>query len=53
MGQIVPESVEQYLASLNQDGSAVLRDIAHAGSREDLPLIDAEVGALLDRKSVV
>jgi predicted O-methyltransferase YrrM len=47
MGQIVPEAVEQYLASLNQDGSAVLRDIEHAGSREDLPIIDAEVGALL------
>jgi predicted O-methyltransferase YrrM len=47
MGQIVPDAVEQYLASLNQDSSAVLRDIAHAGSRENLPLVDAEVGALL------
>jgi predicted O-methyltransferase YrrM len=47
MGQIVPEAVEQYLASLNQDGSAVLRDLAHAGRRENLPIVDAEVGALL------
>jgi predicted O-methyltransferase YrrM len=47
MGQIVPETVERYLASLNQQSSAVLRDIAHAGDRDDLPLVDAEVGALL------
>jgi predicted O-methyltransferase YrrM len=47
MGQIVPESVERYLASLNQESSAVLRDIAHAGERDDLPLVDAQVGALL------
>ena len=47
MGQIVPKAVEQYLASLNHDSSAVLRDIAHAGKRDDLPLVDAEVGALL------
>jgi len=47
MGHIVPDAVEQYLASLNQESSAVLRDIAHAGTRDDLPLVDAEVGALL------
>jgi len=47
MGQIVPDAVEQYLASLNQESSAVLQDIARAGSRDGLPLVDAEVGALL------
>jgi predicted O-methyltransferase YrrM len=34
MGQIVPDAVEQYLASLNRQ-------------RDDLPLVDPEVGALL------
>jgi predicted O-methyltransferase YrrM len=47
MGQIVPGPVEQYLASLNQESSAVLEEIARAGGRDDLPLVDAEVGALL------
>ena len=47
MGHIVPDAVERYLASLNQQSDAVLSDIARAGQEADLPLIDAEVGALL------
>ena len=47
MGQIVPDAVEQYLASLNRQSDPVLADIARAGERDDLPLVDAEVGALL------
>lgn len=47
MGQIVPDAVERYLASLNQQSDEVLLDIARTGARESLPLIDAEVGALL------
>ena len=47
MGSIVPEPVEQYLAGLNRLPDLVLKDIAQAGRQSDLPLIDAEVGALL------
>ena len=47
MGQIVPDPVERYLATLNHLPDAVLQDIARTGEKEDLPLIDAEVGALL------
>lgn len=47
MGEIVPEAVERYLSSLNRQGDAVLRDIARVGEQRDLPLVDAEVGALL------
>jgi predicted O-methyltransferase YrrM len=47
MGQIVPDLVERYLASLNRVRDDVLDEIARAGSDQDLPLIDAEVGALL------
>jgi len=47
MGQIVPDAVERYLASLNHQSDAVLVDIARAGERDDLPLVDPEVGALL------
>jgi predicted O-methyltransferase YrrM len=47
MGQIVPDAVEQYLASLNRQSDPVLSDIARAGERDKLPLVDAEVGALL------
>ena len=47
MGQIVPDAVEQYLASLNRQSDPVLQDIARVGEAEDLPLVDAEVGALL------
>ena len=47
MGAIVPDAVEQYLASLNRTHDAVLDEIAREGARNDLPLVDAEVGALL------
>jgi predicted O-methyltransferase YrrM len=47
MGQIVADAIERYLASLNHLSDAVLRDIARAGEEQDLPLVDAEVGALL------
>jgi predicted O-methyltransferase YrrM len=47
MGQIVPEAVERYLSGLNRLRDPVLADIARAGTEQDLPLIDAEVGALL------
>jgi predicted O-methyltransferase YrrM len=47
MGQIVPDPVEHYLASLNHFSDAVLEAIARAGDEQDLPLVDAEVGALL------
>src|SRR5439155_113663 len=47
MGQIVPDAIERYLAGLNQAGDPILEDVARAGATEDLPLIDAEVGALL------
>ena len=47
MGQIVPELVERYLAGLNQLGDPVLKRIAREGREKKLPLIDAEVGALL------
>jgi caffeoyl-CoA O-methyltransferase len=47
MGQIVPDLIERYLSGLNRAHDAVLDEIARAGSDADLPLIDAEVGALL------
>ena len=47
MGAIVPEPVERYLAKLNHLSDAVLQDIARAGRETKLPLVDAEVGALL------
>ena len=47
MGQIVPDSVERYLAGLNRQAEPLLQEIARAGTEQDLPLIDAEVGALL------
>ena len=47
MGQIVPDAIEQYLASLNHQADAVLQDIARVGDERDLPLVDAEVGVLL------
>jgi predicted O-methyltransferase YrrM len=45
MSHLVPEPVERYLAGLNHLTDPVLDDIARAGV--DLPLVDAEVGALL------
>ncbi len=47
MGQIVPDAVERYLAGLNRCGDAVLADIARGNETRGLPLVDAEVGALL------
>ena len=47
MGVIVPDAIERYLGSLNRFGNPVLDDIARANEQRGLPLIDAEVGALL------
>jgi predicted O-methyltransferase YrrM len=47
MGQIVPDAIERYLAGLNRAGDAVLEDIARGNVSRGLPLVDAEVGALL------
>jgi predicted O-methyltransferase YrrM len=47
MGLIVPDAIERYLASLNRAGDAVLDDIARGNATRGLPLVDAEVGALL------
>src|SRR4051812_33255888 len=47
MGAIVPDAIEQYLAELNREPDAVLREIAAKGVERNLPLVDAEVGALL------
>jgi predicted O-methyltransferase YrrM len=47
MGAIVPDAVEQYLAGLNRGGDAVLDDITRQNLERGLPLVDAEVGALL------
>ena len=47
MGVIVPDAIERYLEGLNQLTDPLLRDIARDGDRQKLPLIDAEVGALL------
>jgi predicted O-methyltransferase YrrM len=47
MGQIVPDAVERYLGALNRLPDAALMQIADEGVRQKLPLVDAEVGALL------
>lgn len=47
MGDIVPEPIEHYLAGLNRLADDVLQDIARVGAGANLPLVDAEVGALL------
>jgi predicted O-methyltransferase YrrM len=47
MGRIVPDAVERYLASLNRNVTPLLREIARHGDERHLPLVDAEVGALL------
>ena len=47
MGQIVPDAVERYLGTLNQLGDPLLEEIARTGVSQQLPLVDAEVGALL------
>src|SRR6266542_6499309 len=47
MGLIVPDAIERYLAALNRGGDEVLASIARDNESRGLPLIDAEVGALL------
>jgi predicted O-methyltransferase YrrM len=47
MGQIVADPVERYLSGLNRQSDQILLDIARAGVEQGLPLVDAEVGALL------
>jgi len=47
MGRIVPDPVEQYLSRLNRQRDPVLDAIARTGADRGLPLVDAEVGALL------
>ena len=47
MGQIVPDLIERYLSGLNRAADDVLAEIARDGEQQDLPLVDAEVGALL------
>ena len=47
MGLIVPDAIEHYLAGLNRGGDAVLDEIARGNRTRGLPLVDAEVGALL------
>jgi predicted O-methyltransferase YrrM len=46
MGVIVPDAIERYLSGLNRQVDSVLAEIASEG--KNLPLIDAEVGALLN-----
>src|SRR5213592_287109 len=47
MGVIVPDAIEQYLAGLNRFSDAVLDDMTRQNAERGLPLVDAEVGALL------
>jgi len=47
MGQIVPDLVERYLSGLNRAHDSVLDAVARDGESQHLPLVDAEVGALL------
>jgi predicted O-methyltransferase YrrM len=47
MGLIVPDAIEHYLAGLNRASDAVLAEIASGNETRGLPLVDAEVGALL------
>jgi predicted O-methyltransferase YrrM len=47
MGYIVPDAIEGYLATLNRGGDEVLASIARVNESRGLPLVDAEVGALL------
>jgi predicted O-methyltransferase YrrM len=47
MGVIVPDAIERYLSGLNRAGDGVLDDIARGNETRGLPLVDAEVGALL------
>jgi predicted O-methyltransferase YrrM len=47
MGLIVPDLVERYLSSLNRQPDGLLAELAARGAKDELPLVDAEVGALL------
>jgi predicted O-methyltransferase YrrM len=47
VGLIVPDAIEHYLATLNRNADAVLQEVAREGAERGLPLVDAEVGALL------
>jgi predicted O-methyltransferase YrrM len=47
MGKIVADAIEQYLAHLNRGTDSLLNEIAADGEKRNLPLVDAEVGALL------
>lgn len=47
MGELVAGAIERYLASLNRHTDPVLDEIAARGAERKLPLVDAEVGALL------
>ena len=47
MGAIVPDAIERYLTGLNRGSDAVLDDITRKNIERGLPLVDAEVGALL------
>jgi predicted O-methyltransferase YrrM len=47
MGAIVPAAIEEYLARLNHLPDPILREMAREGAEQKLPLVDAEVGALL------
>jgi predicted O-methyltransferase YrrM len=47
VGAIVPDAVERYLSGLNRNPDPLLLEIARAGEAAKLPLVDAEVGALL------
>jgi predicted O-methyltransferase YrrM len=47
MGAIVPDAIEAYLADLNSATDPLLKEIAARGQERGLPLVDAEVGALL------
>ncbi|HVB38632.1 MAG TPA: O-methyltransferase [Vicinamibacterales bacterium] len=47
MGDIVPDSIEHYLAHLNRLTDPLLVDIAREGRDQGLPIVDPEVGGLL------
>jgi predicted O-methyltransferase YrrM len=48
MGQIIADAIEAYLHALNQAADPLLERVAARGRALDLPLVDAEVGALLE-----
>jgi predicted O-methyltransferase YrrM len=47
VGLIVPDAIESYLANLNRAADPLLEEISRKGVERNLPLVDAEVGALL------